>query len=453
LILSGCFGPVGPDYVAPALETPDAYSRETPAPVGATEAAYWWRGFNDALLNDLVVQALAANLEIAAAEARLGEARALVDVARAGGGPSLDAGGDASGSARVVGKDDGDSDSEGAVAAGLLFSWTPDLFGGQRREVEAAEAEVRRRALLRDDLARITAADVVRRYLEIRRDNARLEIIDASLNLQRQTFEIVRRRYEVGLAAQLDVSRAEAELAATRASRGPLQRDLGNAEAALAVLVNRPLGSLLEWPVGNIPNYGGGPAIGLPRDLLRLRPDVQASEAELARATAEIGVAEAELYPQLTIPGALTGSITGLGTSNVVEALIATLSASLDIPLFDSGGRRAVVAAAEARAQEALLSYRQTLLNAVADVERALARLKAAQEASANLRSAVAASEVAFEQARQLYTQGLLGFLDVLIAERVFLQNQQNLAAAEAEVGLAIADLYSAVGAPFLRSV
>lgn len=451
LSLSGCLARVGPDYEAPALETPDTYSLDIVTPAGMVEAASWWRGFGDEALNALVDRALAANLDIAGAEARLAEARALVDVARASGGPTLDAAVDAETSASTSGSNSGGSGVEGTAAGGLLFSWVPDLFGGQQREVEAAEAELRRRDLLRDDLARITVADVVRRYLEVRRDIVRLELIEASLNLQSQTLELVRQRFQVGLTAQLDVSRAEAELAATQARRGPLLRDLADAQAALAVLIDRPPGSPPAEAAAEIPRYIAGPTIGLPRDLLRARPDVQAAEAAVARTVAEVGVAEAELYPQLTIPGALTASVTGLGSGELIEALIATLSASLDIPLFDSGGRRAAVSAAEARAQEALLFYRQTLLNALADVERALARLMAAQQRREDLRAAVDASAVAFEQAEQLYTQGLVGFLDVLTAERTLLDNRQNLAEAEADVGLAVADLYSAVGAPVSR--
>lgn len=449
LVLSGCLASVGPDYRPPELPTPEAFSRPAALPAGTEDTALWWRGYGDVQLAILVEDALAENLDIAAAEARLAEARALLGVARAEGGPSLDAGAEGEGDAVLAGdRRGGDESVTGAVEGSLLFSWTPDLFGGQRRQVEAAEAEVRRRELLRDDLRRTTAAEVVRRYLEVRRDATRLELIEASLELQRQTLGLVRQRFEAGLAAQLDVSRAEAQLAATQARRGPLQSDLTAARAALAVLTGQAAGRLELAAAEGIPRYLGGPQVGLPRDLLRARPDVQAAEAELARATAAIGVAEAELYPQLTIPGTLSASAGGFGTGQVVETLIATLSATLDIPLFDSGGRRAEVEAAEARAQEALLVYRRILLDALAEVETALAALIAAQQRRADLQAAVDASQTAFAQAEQLYVQGLVGFLDVLDAERVLLDNRQDLAQASGDVGLAVADLYSAVGAP-----
>ena len=470
--LPGCLATVGPDYQSPGLAAPDTYSTPAalaaasaaPAPTtaaGTADTALWWHGYGDPLLDALVGRALAGNLDVAAAGARLAEARALVDVARAVGGPSLDADVNADVDTRVAGIRRG-SDTEGSADAGLAFSWMPDLFGGQRRRVEAAEAELRRRALLRDDLARTTVADVVRRYLEIRRDGTRLRLIAASLASQDHTIVLVRRRFDVGLATRLDVSRAEALAAATRASRRPIERDLAAARAALAVLTGVAPGPVIPeaqtkaqsqtqieaQTESSVPAYRGGPPLGLPLDLLRNRPDVRAAEADLARATAAIGVAEAELYPALTLPGRLTASATGIGTGNVVESLIAAVAVTLDIPLFDSGGRRATLAAAEARALETLLVYRASLLDALADAETALAGLIAARARRAELQAAVDASIIAYNQAQQLYSQGLVDFLDVLVGERTLLQNGQSLADAAADVALAITDLYSAIGAP-----
>jgi NodT family efflux transporter outer membrane factor (OMF) lipoprotein len=466
LALTGCLLTVGPDYEAPEIETPPAYSQPVILHAGAAETARWWRGYGDPALDGLVDLALAENLDIAAAEARLREARALVGAADAAGGPTLDIGSSIE-SERVIDRErrsnqqqrggtnsgfgssnDEGSSLEGAAEAGLYFSWLPDLFGGQRRGIEAAEAELRERALLRDDLARTTVADVVRRYLEFRRDEVQLELIEASLDLQRQTFDLVDRRYQAGLASQLDVSRAEAQLAATQALRGPLRQNLAASRSALAVLTGRQPGTQAIAAGTAIPVFLGGPPLGLPRDLLRARPDVQAAEAVLARATAEIGVAEAELYPMLSIPGNLTWAISGLGSGEVIESLIATLAIGLDIPLFDAGGRRAQVAAAEARSQEALFLYRRILLDALGEVEVALANLSAAQARRDDLQAAADAGARAATQAEQLYAQGLTGFLDVLDAQRTLLDNRQDLAESEAAVSLAIADLYSAVGAP-----
>jgi len=451
LALAACTATAGHDYAPPDMATPAAYAQapaeaEADAPAPLADGA-WWRGYGDPRLDALVAEALSTNLAIAAAEARLAEARALVDAAEAAGGPALDAGAEAGVERQLRGqRTRTQRRTEVSAEAGLLFSWVPDLFGGQRRAVEAAEAEARRQALLRDDLARRVAADVVRRHLEGARDRLRLDLINASLELQRQTLALVRERFAAGLASQLDVSRAEAQAAETRARRGPLRRDLAAARAALAALTGRPPGALETAATPALPDYRGPLGPGLPRDLLRRRPDVRAAEAALAAAVADIGVAEAELYPQLSLPGALTFGATGFGTGTVVETLVAGLAASLDIPLVDSGGRRAQVAAAEARAREALLTYRATLLDAVAEVETALAELDAARARRADLQAAVTASATATEQARQLYRQGLIGFLDVLDAERTLLDNRQDLAAAQADEALLAADLHAALG-------
>lgn len=450
LLLGGCITTVGTDHTPPDPVLPAAYATPLPAVAGAgpVGAGAWWQGYGDARLDALVAEALTRNRELAQAEARLAEARALVGEAEAAGGPFLDAGTEASLGRRFSSGGNNDSQTEGAAEAGLLFSWIPDLWGGQERQVESAVAEARAQALLRDDTARQVAADVVRRHLEITRDLTRLEMIDASLDLQAQTLAVVRERFAAGLASQLDVSRAEAQLAATRAQRGPLQGALASTRAALAVLTGRMPGTVEMIQTPAIPTYADSLAIGLPRDLLRSRPDVQAAEASLAAAVAGVGVAEADFYPSLRLPGSLTVGVSGLGTGDVVRSLVSSLAAALDIPLFDGGARESRLAAAEARAREALLAYEQQLLEAVAEVETALGELASAQARTADLEAAVAASEVAVQQARELYTQGLTGFIDVLDAERTLLDNRQDVAAARADVALLTADLLTAVGAP-----
>lgn len=448
IALAAC-APVGPDYAPPEIATPAAYETPPPPPASLAATAAWWRGFNDPNLDRLVERALAENLSIAQAEARLLEARALAAEARAEGGPSLDARSETAVEARADRGGSGrrDDNTAGSAAASLLFAWTPDIFGGQRRGEEAAEAEARRRAFLRDDLARLTAADVARQFLDARRASAQLDLLEDSLRVQRQTLDLARNRFEAGLAARLDVSRAEADLAETQADRGPFMEDRAEARAALAVLAGGFQGDVAIGPSGMAPQYAGGPPVGLPNDLLRNRPDARAAEANLARATAEIGVAEADFYPELQIPGALTASVTGLGAGDVIEALIATLAAQLDVPLFDSGGRAARVEAAKARAQEALLFYRNVLLEAAAEAELALARVEATELRRQDVTEAVRASQTAFDEAEALYAQGIVGFLDVLDAWRTLLANQQNLVNAQTDASRAIVDLYAAVGA------
>lgn len=448
LLLAGCT--VGPDFVPPEPDAGAGFGAALPDEAGArAEAILWWQGFNDDRLSGLIAKALGANYEIAAARERLLQARALVEAEAGAGGPQLDGAltGDV---ASRTGGGGQNGQTEGEVGAGALFSWVPDLFGGQRRAVEAAEAESLARALLEEDIARLTAADVARRYTEARRDYARLGLVNQSLDLQRETLRLVETRFEAGLTARLDVKRAEADLAATRAQAPQLERSAQAALHALAVLTGERAGDFAKAGIGegSIPAFRGGPAAGLPREMVRRRADIRAAEAQLARATALIGVEEADLYPLLSLPGRLSFNLEDLGSGNVAEVVVATLSATLDIPLFDAGTRRAEISAAEARAREALLLYRQSVLDALREVETALVSVISARARQDYLSEAVAASEDAFQQAENLYSQGLASFTEVLDAQRSLLSNRQELAIAKSELALAFIDLYAAAGAP-----
>lgn len=435
LALCGCIAKVGPDHADPKLSTPQRYAGPPPP---TAEVGAWWQGFHDPTLTGLVEQALADNLDIAAAGARLDEARALLAAADAAAGPTLDGRATAQKSVTISGHRNNDPAMvEGAAQA----AWSPDLFGGKARASESAAAELRRRQALQLDARRQIAADVVRRYVETGRDWARLQLVEESLDLRRKTLELVRQRFEAGLAAQLDVSRASADLAATRAQRGPLYLSITASRNALTVL----LGGVENRGTAAPPRFAGGPPVGLPADLLRRRPDVVAAEQNLARASADIGVAEARLYPMLTLPASLTLGLNHLSSGGAVDAFVAALAGTLDIPIFDGGARRAQVDAAQARAAEALLRYRQTLLHAIQQVETALVALSSAEARRDDLTAAEQAAAAAAKQAEELYAQGLTGFLDVLDAQRTLLDTRQSRVIAEADIGLAAADLYSAV--------
>jgi len=447
---AGCT--VGPDYVAPDVAVPDSYGAEAPLPAtAAAPTGGWWTGFMDPRLDHFVDMALSGNLDIAAAVARLAQAEAQVRVVNSGRYPALDGtiGGDYE--RRLTGEST--RAATAAASAGLGLAWQPDVFGRQFRALQAAQAEAVRQAALRDDLARRTIAAVARTYIELRRSAARLELIDTSLDLQLQTLDIVRQRQGAGLAAELDVSRAAAEVAGTRARSGPVTLSLETARNVLAVLTgNMPHGiEITDEAV--VPVYAGGPDIGAPRLLLRRRPDIAAAEANLIAATATIGIAEAELYPAFALAGDVTASISDLSPGGVVKSVIGGLSAAIGVPLFDAGGRRAQVDFSVAGAQEALYTYRQTLLTALQEVETALVAIQSATLQRDNLREAVEASESAFRQASALYREGLASFIDILDAQRTLISNRQSLVDAESDLAIAVVDLYTAVGAPVRPAV
>jgi NodT family efflux transporter outer membrane factor (OMF) lipoprotein len=433
---------VGPGPIAPSAATPPEYLTPTPIPVAAEGP--WWAGFQDPVLDQLIDRALADNVEIGIALARLDEALALLDASRAGLFPTVDAGV----SANIQSTLDGGAAGSGSADGGFGFGFLPDIFGRQRGVIEEARARADAQAFIVEDTRRLTAAAVADAYVELRRSTARLELLDTSLELQRQTLEIVQQRFEAGLSADLDVRRAESDLSRTQAQRGTLSLAQARARYALAVLLGQAPGAGLmlgEEEAAIIPSFVAGPEAGVPADLVRRRPDLRVAEADLAGAAAAIGVATAELYPVLSLSGSLSGD---LGSADIVDAIVAQAGAAIDLLLFDAGERRAEIRAAEAGAQAAALAYRQTLLDSLSEVETNLVAIRSFQDRREQLGLAVTSSEQAFEQLNALYREGLATFIDILDAQRTLIGSRESFVDSEADLAAAIISLYASLGAP-----
>jgi multidrug efflux system outer membrane protein len=432
-LLSGCarFG-----LVSEAPEPPLQAAYRAPVPpieVAGDPDTRWWEGFEDPVLTELVETALARNLDIETARLRVREARAEARVAGSRLYPTLD------GSASVGGdlrSDDDGTEAEGAADALLGFNWDADLFGGLRAQRAALRAEAFRQEALRAAAALTVAADMANLYVSLRGAQLRFALAEDSLDLQQRTLQLVGERVDAGLATGLDRVRAEAAVAQLASELPPIRVEIERTKNAIAVLA------------GTLP--GTVSARLEPPDLLRRRPDMRAAEYAIAVTAAEVGVAQAALYPRLTIPGSIGIDVGGLGAGGIVTAVVGSLSAVLDVPLFDAGARRADIDAAEARARQALVAYRQTLLDAVEAVEAALIGHAGARDRAAALRDAVAANDEAAERARSLYTQGLAGFIDVLDAQRELTDSRLALAEAETVLAQEAIALYRALGGPVL---
>jgi NodT family efflux transporter outer membrane factor (OMF) lipoprotein len=451
-LLVGC-GTVGPAYQRPDLGVTDS-DRFVASPSSVTMPTEtdlnWWRRFNDPELASWVERALAGNLDVAAAFERVEEAQALLRAARAGGRPSV-IGGVRTGVAR---RDAGGSqDTSGlSASAELDLAWDADLWGGQRQAERSAAAAVLRNRDLAQAARLATAGSAARVYSEWREALAEIRLLEEALQLREDSLRIARVRADVGLAPRFDVMRAQADLASAEAELAAVAAQARAAELALQVLAGerpgQPLASAQSASMerDGIPRIDGEFWIPRPVDLLRLRPDVRAAEQALAGAFADIGVAEAALYPQLQLPGQILLSATGLGAGSVAQTLTASLGALLQAPLLDGGRNRAALDAAGARAREAALVYRQTVLEAMQQVEAALVARQAIEAQIASLRVASEASAAALDQARTLYTEGLAGFLDVLEAQRTWLDNRRELAQARAEAARASIAAFEAIG-------
>ncbi|RPF70951.1 efflux transporter outer membrane subunit [Aurantiacibacter spongiae] len=433
--LAGCAG-VDPVVLQPDIAPPRVYATDLP-PAGLDRE--WWTGFGDPVLSDLVEQGLAANLDVDAAAGRLVSAAALLRAERADRLPSIDGTGDAGISLGT--------DSELTATAGLFGLFNPDIDGRLAAEIRATAADYAEAEYLLADQRRLVAAAVASQYIEYRRTGAQLDLLEQSTGLQEQTLRIVTLRYEAGLAANLDVRRAAADLAQTRARRGLIEISRANALNALAVLLAAPPGVFrIPPPAQNqeIPDYGAGPAAGVPADLLRRRTDILAAEARLARAAADIGIEQADLRPLLTIPGSI-----GLGDGTLgglFGDFLLGLGAAIDLPIFDGGRRRAEVDAAEGLAQARLAEYRTTFLDALGEVENALVAIQAYRQRNGALTEAIDQSETALSQSNALYREGLASLFDVLDAQRQLIASRQALIDSEAALASSFVSFHAAVG-------
>lgn len=445
--LAGCAA-VGPDYSPPPIEVPAAWQRagEAPAAAGREDLSAWWQRLEDPLLSGLVDEALAGSLDLRTARARLRQARALRGIAGAERFPAVGASASAS---RADGSEEaGSGRSSELYRAGFDAQWEPDVFGGVRRGIEAAQAGVEAAAASLANAQVSLAAEVALNYVEVRAFQARLAIARSSLESQAETFQLTDWRAQAGLVGALDVEQARAQLEQTRAQIPALEASLAQAGHRLAVLLGRAPGALRERLAvrGPVPAVPERVAVGIPADTLRQRPDVRAAERTLAAETARIGQAQAARYPRFALSGSIGVEALRAGALGASGAGATSLAASVAATLFDAGRLRQQVEAQSAVAEQALAGYEAAVLAALEDVENALVGLARSLQREAALRSAVEAARNAALLARQRYASGLIDFQPVLDTERTLLSLSDTLAATQAQSASSLIQLYKALG-------
>ncbi len=292
----------------------------------------------------------------------------------------------------------------------------------------------------------MVAGEVATNYIDARLAQARLAIARDTLKTQDDNLQIAGWRVQAGLASSVDVEQARAQRAQTAASIPTFETSLTNAANRLGVLTGQAPGALRQAIAsqGPIPHGPDSVAIGIPADTLRQRPDVRAAERSLAAATAQIGVAKAQLYPALTITGDLTTAASRIGS--LTDIVTGALFAGLTQTIFDAGRLRSQLRSARAGADIAFATYKQTVLTGLEDVENAIQALNSAKERQRQLAIAVDASNNAALLARSQYRAGLTDFLTLLQSEQTLLSARDALAAAEADQSLALVQLYLALG-------
>ncbi|MBV8879119.1 MAG: efflux transporter outer membrane subunit [Planctomycetaceae bacterium] len=450
LLLAGCA--VGPDYAAPAVQAPAGWTEAAGTKVAAerAELARWWASFGDPALDGLVRRALDANLDLELAGSRVREARAQAGYSRGALLPELGASGAAkrqrvseNGQFPVAGKPEGSY-----YSAGFDSAWEIDVFGGLRRGVEAAEAELE--AAVEDRRAVLVSllGEVARSYVDLRGGQRLASVIRKNVASARSTLDLTKARLQAGLGTELDVARAETQVATTEALLPPAERDVRVSIHRLSVLLGRDPGTLaaeLE-PEAPIPAPPEKLLIGLPSELLQRRPDLRRAERKLAAQTARIGVATAELYPKFSLTGAF--GLESVDASDFAKSASRAWSMGPTVRwrVFEGGRLLANIDVEDARAEQALLLYRQSILAALEEVENALVGYLREWDHRRSLERAVSAGRKSVALATSLYQNGLTGFLDVLEAEQGLYDSERRLAESDAAVALKVVALYKALG-------
>ncbi len=451
LVLAGC-APVGPTYQSPQPELPKAWddaSVATGKPVADAELSRWWTQFNDPLLNSLVERAGVANSDIKIAAARLQQARAQYRLTTAVAAPTLGVSG-AYGNSH---KSENAGGSGGGITQDLFQSgfdagWELDVFGGARRGAEAAEARLAAAGENGNAVLVSLAAEVARNYLELRATQQRLAAARANLAVQEKTLALARGRRESGFGNALEVAQAETQLAQTRAQLPPMESSAEQSLSRLTLLLGlQPRGLVEELSlVLPLPIAPAGLPETLPSELLRRRPDIRQAERLLAAASADIGVATAELFPHFSLTG--LGGLQSLNLSDLLStsSRFWTVGPTVRWSLFNGGKVRANIELNQARREEAQAVYEKSVLTALSEVESALLALAREEETRRTLAEAVASGQRAVELATGRYRAGLAGVLDVLLGERAIYQSQDQLISSEQRLAVNRVALCKALG-------
>lgn len=467
VLLSGCL--VGPNYHRPETPTPENWF-ETPA--GLTEApptlVEWWTVFRDPELDSLVDRALRSNKSLQLAEARILQARAQRMIAAAAGLPTLNAtgsysrarrgtnafsfatGGAGTGTSTITGgPGPGNFGFSGNLfQAGLDATWELDLFGGVRRAVEAANANLgAAQENFRNTLVTLLG-EVGTSYFQLRGSQRRIAVARENINIQRKTVELTQGQFQAGLGTRLQVVQAQALLATTESQIPPLETTVKQSIYQLGVLLGTEPEALLRelTPLGALPPPPPQVPVGLPSELLRRRPDIRMAERQLAAATAQIGVAVANLFPKLSLTGSYGYESTAISNLFSPGSQFWNIGPGLTLPLFAGGQLRGNVHLQTALQEQALATYENTILTAFQDVENSIVAYAEAQAARVSLTQAVNANQEATTISQDLYEKGLTDFLNVLQSETALYQAQDRLIQNDQLALTSLVALFKALG-------
>jgi multidrug efflux system outer membrane protein len=444
-VLTGCA--VGPDYRSPVLTDIPTQWGQASADTTITQLKLtrWWDNFNDPVLTGLINQAVAGNLSVATAKAKIREARASYEQSTGRFLPSLTL---SAGATRSNSTNATLNSVNNQFRSGFDASWEIDLFGANRRNAEAAEYGLdAAEEELRSTLLTLIG-DVASGYIDLRGYQARLVFAKSTAQSQRTNADLTRTRYEAGAVSAVDMANAEGQASNSEATIPSLQTNYLATLHRLSILTGQPptalqqsLDVLAPVPVPRLPV-----ATGVPADILLTRPDVRLAERKLAQATARIGQAEAARYPSVSLTGSISTSALQFGDLAKNSTIVWSFGPSISIPLFKGGQLAAAVDVARAQRDQNFIAYQSSVLTALEDVENALVALTQEQVRNQKLTVAVQNYRKSTELSRALYQIGATSFLDVLTAERSLYSAEDPLIQSNATIAKNYIALNKALG-------
>ncbi|QIE28357.1 Outer membrane protein OprM (plasmid) [Caballeronia sp. SBC1] len=416
------------------------------APQDNMDAAAWWEQFGDPVLHELVSSVLSQNLDVQAALERVKQAQAVTTQRRAALLPELDASANAADARQNTPPPLGYVRQAGF---GVTLGWTPDVFGGERLELLAAQAQLTGRQHDVDALRLALAANTASAYVDLRWAQSEQKILRDNIAIRERALRLTQERMQYGLSPRLDVTRAQNQLSELQARLPRADATIQHQLSLIAVYSGRTPESVdtlvLARPAA-IPTPSNAVPQMLPSEALLRRPDVRSAYAELTQRAAEVGVAQADRYPKFSLQltdGLLASSYLGLPTltDNLFSAALNATS-----PIFNAGRITAGIEQSQSRMGESDLRLRQTMLQALKDVEDTRTDLVSTSEQADRLKEALQSSDQSLRLSTQLYKGGASGFLDVLAAQEAYLQDSDALNQAKREHALAAVALYRSLG-------
>ena len=449
------------DYHPAPLDVPSRWSEAQGNDAATAQSLLpWWTAFHDKELDSLVQRALRSNLDIQLAQTRLREVRAQLRVTAASFSPSLNASAsyarerDSTHAPAPVLLDKNNriestaGGSDNLFQAGFDASWELDVFGGQRRAIEAARADSEVSKYERDAVVLTLLAEVSRHYIELRGNQRQLSIAADAMAAHKELLKLIRARQTGGLTSSIEVARTESALKRFALDIGPLDIQSKNAEHRLSVLLGLWPGALHDElkTSGAIPVSNTDFSLGLPSDLMRQRPDIQRAERQLDAASARLGMANADMYPRFSLGGAA-----GLASVSALDffsagSLLWKIGPSISWPIFRRGQIAATIEVRDAQQQGAFIAYRKAILYGLEEVENASSAYSQEKIRREQLANALSSFQQSVELSRARYQGGLADFRDVIEAEIYVFQAQSELAKSDTAIALALVALHKALG-------